>query len=50
MKQLITYILIILCAVLSFGSCTNDEGGEDLDIITPVDSTQGKVEFQKQRD
>ncbi|MCE2612888.1 hypothetical protein LVD13_07890 [Flavobacteriaceae bacterium D16] len=43
MKQLIVYILIALFAVISISACTNDEGGEDLDIITPNDTTQSKV-------
>lgn len=43
MKQLIIYILLGFFAVISISACTNDEGGEDLDIVTPNDSTQARL-------
>ena len=39
MKKVI-YLLLILGIVLgSSQACTNDEGGDDIDVITPADST-----------
>ncbi len=43
MKQLIIFLGVGLIMVLGFMACTNDEGGEDLDIVTPNDSTQSTV-------
>jgi thioredoxin-related protein len=37
MKKLI-YLLILL-AIVFLGCCTNNEGSEDIDVITPADST-----------
>ena len=31
---------LLLTLFICFGSCTNDEGGNDLDVITPDDTTQ----------
>jgi hypothetical protein len=42
MKKLVFTILIFV-AIIAMGACTNKEGDTDLDIITPVDSTQGKA-------
>lgn len=39
-------ILLIAFLLLGFvylGSCTNDEGSEDLDVITPGDTTEAIV-------
>ena len=44
MKQLIVYLLIALFAIAGLSACTNDEGGEDLDVLTPLDSTQSQVQ------
>ena len=33
-------LLPVLALFLFMGSCTNDEGGEDLDVLVPHDSTQ----------
>ncbi len=41
MRILIIYVILLLCSVLAFSSCTNDEGSKDLDVITPTDSTMG---------
>ena len=30
---------LLLCLFTYLGSCTNDEGGNDLDVITPDDTT-----------
>ena len=43
MKQLIIFLGVGLIMVLGFMACTNDEGGEDLDIVTPNDTTQSKM-------
>lgn len=43
MKQLIIFLGVGLIMVLGFMACTNDEGGEDLDIVTPNDSTQSNI-------
>lgn len=40
MRFLITYLLLGIFALLALGSCTNDEGGEDLDVITPTKEEQ----------
>ncbi len=37
MKKLI-YLLILL-GIIFMASCTNNEGSEDIDVITPADST-----------
>ncbi|MDH3698206.1 MAG: hypothetical protein OEQ81_06045 [Flavobacteriaceae bacterium] len=37
MKKLI-YLLILL-GIVFLGSCTNNEGSEDIDVLTPADST-----------
>lgn len=42
MKKVFFGILVI-AAIVAAGGCTNKEGDSDLDIITPIDSTQGKV-------
>lgn len=42
MKKLVLYVLFALFALSGMGGCTNDEGGEDLDVITPADSTQSR--------
>lgn len=42
MKKLVVYVLVILFAIAGVAGCTNDEGGEDLDVITPADSTQSR--------
>ncbi|MEK6154491.1 hypothetical protein WIW50_14575 [Flavobacteriaceae bacterium 3-367] len=45
MKKILL-VLSVLTLVCYFSSCTNDEGGSDLDVITPVDSTQSKIEIK----
>jgi len=35
--------ILLLAAIVVANGCTNKEGGSDLDIITPTDSTQGKL-------
>ena len=47
MKQFIVYLLIAVLAIVGLSGCTNDEGGEDLDVITPADSTQSRVQVRK---
>ncbi|MBT8206416.1 MAG: hypothetical protein KJP14_01030 [Eudoraea sp.] len=47
MKQLFVYFLIAVFAIMGLSACTNDEGGEDLDVITPVDSTESQVPLRK---
>ncbi|MCX2720640.1 hypothetical protein [Lentiprolixibacter aurantiacus] len=47
MKQLIIFLGVGLIMVLGFMACTNDEGGEDLDIVTPNDSTRSKANQRK---
>ncbi|MGI9546611.1 MAG: hypothetical protein ACR2MM_05215 [Flavobacteriaceae bacterium] len=37
MKKIIL-IISIFCAFVYLGSCTNDEGGSDLDVVTPDDT------------
>ncbi|MDC6352584.1 hypothetical protein PP178_13565 [Zeaxanthinibacter sp. PT1] len=39
--MLIIYVILLLCSILAFAGCTNDEGSKDLDVITPADSTMG---------
>ena len=36
---------LVLCSLIIGVSCTNNEGSSDIDIITPNDSTEGKVEI-----
>ena len=43
MKQLIIFLGCALIMGLGFMACTNDEGGEDLDVVTPNDTTQSKI-------
>jgi hypothetical protein len=33
--------VILAISFLAINGCTNDEGNHDIDIITPVDTTQG---------
>ncbi len=40
MRIYITYLLLALFSVMAFGSCTNDEGGEDLDVLTPAEKQE----------
>lgn len=40
MRIYITYLLLALFSVIAFGSCTNDEGGEDLDVLTPAEKQE----------
>ncbi len=42
MKKILA-IALLLCSFIYLGSCTNDEGGNDLDVITPDDTTQAIV-------
>jgi hypothetical protein len=39
MKKILL-IILCLCGFVYMGSCTNDEGGNDLDVITPGDTTE----------
>lgn len=41
MRMLIVYILLGVFAIIAAASCTNHEIQSDLDVLTPVDSTQG---------
>ena len=43
MKQLLIFLGVGLIMIIGFMACTNDEGGEDLDVVTPNDSTQSQV-------
>ncbi|MEX0289662.1 MAG: hypothetical protein AB3N14_11185 [Flavobacteriaceae bacterium] len=38
MKKLL--MVLVLTAIITAMGCTNKEGGSDLDVITPADSTQ----------
>ena len=42
MKKILL-IAVILCGFIYLGSCTNDEGGNDLDVITPNDTTEAAI-------
>ncbi len=42
MKKILL-VATILAAFIYLGSCTNDEGGNDLDVITPDDTTQAYI-------
>ena len=42
MKKILI-IAFLLCGFAYLGSCTNDEGGNDLDVITPDDTTEALV-------
>ena len=46
MKKILL-IAAILCGFIYMGSCTNDEGGNDLDVITPDDTTEAVVSIAK---
>jgi len=39
MKKIIYLLLILVVILVSSLACTNDEGDEDIDVITPADST-----------
>ena len=39
MKKWIS-VLVLFAVVIAIGSCTNDEGGSDLDVITPSDTVE----------
>ncbi|MCW5516835.1 hypothetical protein [Muriicola sp. Z0-33] len=39
--------IVVLAALVAINGCTNNEGDSDLDIITPVDSTQGKLQTKE---
>ncbi len=47
MKQFIVYLLIVAFAMAGLTGCTNDEGGEDLDVLTPADTTQSQVQVRE---
>ncbi len=40
MKQLIIYLLLLVFAMLPLAGCTNDETGEDLEILTPNETEE----------
>ena len=40
-------VVMTLCSIIFASSCTNDEGSSDIDIITPNDTTEGKVLLKK---
>lgn len=44
MKKMINWVLI-LGSIVIMGSCTNDEGNSDIDIITPNDSTDARAKM-----
>ena len=46
MKKILL-IAAILCGFIYMGSCTNDEGGNDLDVITPDDTTETAITVRK---
>ena len=37
---------ILLSLFICLGSCTNDEGGNDLDVITPDDTTEAVTQVK----
>ena len=39
MKKILL-VALLLCSFIYLGSCTNDEGGNDLDVITPDDTLE----------
>ena len=43
MKKVIYLLLILIIILISALACTNDEGGEDIDVITPADSTAAQL-------
>ena len=45
MKKLIL-IGLLLCGFVYLGSCTNDEGNADLDVITPIDSVVSQTDIK----
>ncbi len=42
MKKILL-ILLCLSGFVYMGSCTNDEGGNDLDVVTPGDTTESVI-------
>ncbi len=42
MKKWIGAVLL-LAAIVAMGSCTNDEDGTSIDLLTPSDSTSAKT-------
>ena len=42
MKKILL-IALLLTGFIYLGSCTNDEGGNDLDVITPDDTTEAVI-------
>ncbi len=42
MKKILL-IALLLSAFVYLGSCTNDEGDRDLDVITPDDTTEAII-------
>ncbi len=40
MKKIVLGVVLSV-ALLNIAGCTNHEGNQDIDIITPADSTQG---------
>ena len=46
MKKALSFILLLM-GILYFGSCTNDEGGNDLDVVIPDDTTETSVDLRR---
>lgn len=46
--NLFRQMILLLTLALTLGSCTNDEGDEDLDIITPEDNEQYDATSEKE--
>ncbi|MGB5237127.1 MAG: hypothetical protein WBM43_13635 [Flavobacteriaceae bacterium] len=42
MKKILL-VTLCLCGFIYMGSCTNDEGGNDLDVVTPGDTTEASI-------
>ncbi|GGD55620.1 hypothetical protein [Muriicola marianensis] len=39
-RPYVLYFLLVIISIIFTWSCTNDEGDNDLDILTPNDTTQ----------
>ncbi|WP_297761941.1 hypothetical protein [uncultured Muriicola sp.] len=40
-RPYIIYFLLVILSIICTWSCTNDEGSDDIDTLTPTDSVQG---------
>ncbi len=41
-RPYVIYFLLVILSIICTWSCTNDEGDNDLDILTPSDTTQAE--------